>query len=446
MLTFPEKAAYPLGEIATQFVWTVTSSYLLSYYTDVALIAPASAAIIFLVARVLDGLQDPVVGYVAERTHTRWGRFRPYVVLFAPLTAILLVAAFWSPSAGSTAKILWAAVTYVLLGFCYSTVNICYGAMSGVMTTDGDERLTLTWLRNIGNNAAQILLSIVVMPMILVFSAGDAPDGHGYLVTIATFAVLSVPLFWLCAAPARERVQPTRAQSNVPLRTTLKAVVTNRPLVIIFVMLLCCLMGIFGRIGMVVYYVRYDVGNIGLVSVVMLTMTIAGLVGGVVFPKMAGRFGKKRMVLASLFGGAAALLVLFFGPMTSVPFVIVMTALYGLTMFGQPLFLAMVPDAVDHYRWKHGVRTDGTAWAITSLAAKLASALGGSLGMVIIAWFGYVANAEPTPSVMTGINVATNLVPALFLLLGAAVTLLYPLDEELMARVQADLRARGDVD
>ena len=148
------KISFPFSELASQFTWTVVSSYLLLFYTDVAMIAPAAAGSIMLIARILDGIQDLGFGYIAERTQTKWRRFRTYIMLCAPFLTLALVMTFWSPNASAGVKWWYALLTYILLCFIYTIVNMSYGALAGVMTTDSNERLNLNWLRGIGGGVA----------------------------------------------------------------------------------------------------------------------------------------------------------------------------------------------------------------------------------------------------------------------------------------------------
>ena len=153
--------SFAFAEFGSQFIWTTVGSFLLTFYTDVALIAPVAAGNILLVARLLDGIQDLGFGYIAERTHTRWGRFRPYVIFGAPVLSITMVLAFVNPFSGSGAKIAWAGITYVLLCFAYTVANMSYGSLADVMTTDSDERVTLNWVRSQGSTIAQLILQTV---------------------------------------------------------------------------------------------------------------------------------------------------------------------------------------------------------------------------------------------------------------------------------------------
>ncbi|MBD3689732.1 MFS transporter [Nanchangia anserum] len=440
------KLSFSLGEFGSQFVWTTVGSYLVLFYTDVALIAPAAAATIMLVARVLDGIQDIGFGYIAERTKSRWGRFRPYVMFGAPFLSLSLVIAFVSPNSGDTVKVWYAGVTYVILCFVYTVVNMAYGAMAGVMTTDTDERLTLNWVRSIGSGLSQVFLSVVTMPMILFFSGigdGKTYNSRGFLMTIIVFAIVSLPMFIIAGAKSKEVITMAPEQSNVPLRTTIKAVFGNLPLMCVFGMLLINLIGLFGRIGLVAFYVINNMGEPTKVAAVFTAFTIFTTLGQFAMPKLATVVGKARMCILSLLLSAVALIAIFFADPHNFTLILALTAVYGFSGFAAPIALSMIPDAVDHYEWKHGIRADGTSYATVSLSTKIASAFGGAIGLYIIGWFGYNGAAKvQTAEAIQGINIAANLVPAVLALVAVIPMLFYKLDHKTMQKVAKDLEER----
>lgn len=442
------KVSFAFAEFGSQFVWTTVGSYLLLYYTNVALIAPAAAGTIMLIARVLDGIQDLGFGYIAERTNSRWGRFRPWIIWGSPFLVLSLIVAFWSPNIGDTGKIWYAAITYVLLCFVYTIVNMAYGAMAGVMTTDTDERLTLNWIRSIGSGLAQILLGAITMPLILYFSGvgdGETVNQTGYLWTMVVFGIVALPMFLITGFNAKEVITQTPEQAKIPFSKTVKAVVTNLPLMLVFSMLLINLIGLFGRIGMVAFYASNNMGGPQFIASVFTTFSTFSMLGQFLLPKFASVVGKVPMLIVSLASSSAILLTLFFTDPTNTQMVLILTGAYGFAGFAAPISLSMVPDAVDYYEWKHGIRADGTAYATVSLSTKIASAVGGAIGMYIIGFFGYDGAAKvQTPEVITGINVATNLVPATLAAVAIIPLLFYRLNRKTMKQIEADLKARRE--
>ena len=440
-----EKISFAFAEFGSQFIWTTVGSFLLTFYTDVALIAPVAAGNILLVARLLDGIQDLGFGYIAERTHTRWGRFRPYVIFGAPVLSITMVLAFVNPFSGSGAKIAWAGITYVLLCFAYTVANMSYGSLAGVMTTDSGERVTLNWIRNIGSQAAQLIMNVATPFLLLAFVASEAAkdkgfDGRSYFLTMVLYAVIALPSFLITGINVRERITMTPEQQKVSFKDTVKAVVSNGQLLVVFFCLLILLIGLFGRIGVMFYYCRWILGNPLLMAGVMSAFQIGNIIGGLVLPPFALKLGKRNMMMASMLLGALFLFLIFFFGQTNLTVLFVLQFCYGLSGFAAPIALSMVPDAVDDYELKTGIRADGTSYAAVSLSTKLANAVGGAVSLYVMGWFGYNgALQQQSAKAVTGINVAANLVPAVLALCAVIPMLFWKLDTRTMERVSAEL-------
>ncbi|HQY98989.1 MAG TPA: MFS transporter [Propionicimonas sp.] len=440
------RIAYMFGETGSQFTWSLVSSYLVLFYTDIALLAPATIAVIMLVARIWDAVDDPVQGYLAERTNTKWGRFRPWMIFGAPLLAAFVVLTFVAPSFGDNmgAKAIYAGVTYILLGVFYSAVNMTYGAMAGVMTKDYDERLTLNWWRGLGGGVGTLILNAVTMPLILFFSSpGGKPDANGFLVTAAILAVAALPMFWFTAFTAKEVIAPPPSETRVPLAVTVKTVLGNKPLLLVWATLLLILIGLFGRLGIVIFYVMNNMGNPMYMAGVMTAFGFGDIAGKLLFPRLASKFGKKQMTIVSALASAAVLFAIFLAPASNVGLITALHFIYGMCGFAGVITLSMIPDCVDYQEYKHGVRSDGTAYAFVSFSTKVASAVGGAVGALMLGWFGYIPGAPAGPETLNGINIATNVIPALLAIAGAVAIFFYPLTHARMAEIRAELDARG---
>lgn len=441
-----EKISFAFAEFGSQFIWTTVGSFLLKYYTDVALIPAVVAGNILLLARVLDGIQDLGFGYIAERTRSRWGRFRPYVIFGAPAVSITMILAFWMPFSTDSAKVVWAGVTYVLLCFAYTVANMAYGSLAGVMTTDSGERLTLNWIRNIGSQAAQIILNIATPLLLVAFVATEAAkskggDARSYLITMVVYAAVALPAFLITGFSVRERITMTPEQQKISFGKTVKAVLSNGQLLVVFFTLLVNLIGLFGRIGVMFFYCIYILGNPVLMAPVMLAFSIGSAVGQVVLPPFALKLGKRNMLMASVLLSAVFLLAIFFiGSSMGMGVLYILQFCYGAAGFAAPIALSMVPDAVDYYELKTGIRADGTSYAAVSLSTKIASAVGGAITLYIMGWFGYDGAAqEQTATALTGINVAANLMPAIAALIAFVPLLFWKLSTKRMEEISAEL-------
>lgn len=300
-----EKISFAFAEFGSQFIWTTAGSYLLTFYTDVALIPAVAAGNILLLARVLDGIQDLAFGYIAERTKSRWGHFRPYVIFGAPVLSITMILAFWMPFDGSDgAKIAWAGITYVLLCFAYTVANMSYGSLAGVMTTDSGERVTLNWVRSQGSTIAQLILQTATPVLLVFFVATEAAkekgfDSRSYLITMTIYAVVALPMFLITGFNVRERITLTPEQQKVSFGATVKAVVSNGQLMAVFAFLLVNLIGLFGRIGVMFFFCIYVLGNPLLMVPVMLAFQIGNMLGQLIFPPFALKLGKRNMMIVS---------------------------------------------------------------------------------------------------------------------------------------------------
>lgn len=441
-----EKISFAFAEFGSQFVWSTVTTYLVAFYTNVALILAVVAGNILLFARALDGIQDLGFGYIAERTKSRWGRFRPYVIFGAPLTSITLVLAFWAPFGGGGMKVLWAGTTYVLLCFAYTVANMSYGSLAGVMTTDSGERVILNWIRNIGSQAAQMVLQYATPFLLAAFVAAEAAkekggDARSYLVTGLIYAAVALPAFLITGLNVRERITLTPEQQKISFGETVKAVVSNGQLMVVFFNLLSNLIGLFGRIGVMYIYCMVILGDPRAMGPIMLAFTIGGAVGSISLPPFALKLGKRNMLMASALLAAGALLAIFFiGDSMGMTGLIVLHFVYGLSNFAAPIGLSMIPDAVDYYELKTGIRVDGTSYAAVSLSTKIASAVGGAVTLYIIGFFGYDGGAKvQTAQAITGINVAANLMPAIMAVIAFIPLFFWKLDTRTMEKVSARL-------
>lgn len=349
-LSFGTKLAYGLGDFASQLMWTLASSYLVLFYTDNVGIAAGAVGVLMLVARVADALFDPLLGAFAERHATKHGRFRPWLLYGAPILAVSVILTFMTVPGGDTVKLIWAGATYLLMGFLYSAVNLPYGALSTVMTRDAGERVSLNSFRMIGTNLGAVALSAFTMPLILHFSGvgdGQTTNVMGFTITAAIMAVVAVPMFWIVFAKCKEVIQPDLAETKVPLSTTLKVVLGNKPLMLVAASLFFILAALFGRLAVAVYYYIYLMHRFDLIAWLMMLPSIAGAIGIALFARLAKRLGKKNTIVVSMIVTAVPTIILYFVDPANVPLVFVLTALYGLGNFAAPVIMSMVPDSID---------------------------------------------------------------------------------------------------
>lgn len=433
---------YGFGDLASQFVWTFVGSYLTIYYTDIVGLAPAIVSVIMMGARIWDAINDPMMGAIAERTRSKFGRFRPYIAFGCPFLAIFAVLTFTNPfGGGSAAGAIWAAVTYIIAGMLHTLVNIPYAARSGVMTEDANQRNKINTSRNIGMNLGLVIVNALSAGLALRFSSegAEVANGHGYMMTALIYAIISIPLFLIVFATAKEKVQPMHGTQAFSFKDTVNNLVRNKYLMIITLIMLLQMTAFMGRIAVTSYYVIYCLGSFTMIALIMTIPSLGGIIGSFFVPFFAKRFGKRAVLMGSMLIQAVGLLVIYFAPFDNITMVLVGCWIFGLFNVGFPMTLSMVADSVDYMELKTGIRTDGTAYATYGLATKVGNAIGGSIGVLLLAAFGYVANAEQTVEAMNGINIVVNLIPAILFILGAAACLLWDMSDCLLSTLELDI-------
>ena len=439
---------YAFGDLASQFVWTFVGSYLTIFYTDIVGLAPVAVSAIMLGARIWDAVNDPMMGAIAERTRSRWGRFRPYIAFGCPILAIMGVVTFTNPFSGaSSSGVIWAAVTYIVAGMVYTLTNIPYGALAAVMTEDPNQRNSINASRNIGMNAGMLVVNALSPVLMLKFSGAGAEvaNGKGYMMTAVVYGIIAIPMFLAVFFTSRENIQPVHAPEKFSLGKTIANLVGNKYLGIVMLIMVLQMTAFMGRIAVTAYYVIYCLGSFTLISLIMTIPSIGGIIGSFFVPMIAKRIGKRNLLMFSMIIQGIGLLVIYFAPFDNITMVLVGCWIFGLFNVGMPMTLSMVADSVDWMELKSGVRTDGTAYATYGLATKIGNAVGAAAGVMLLAAFGYVAGGEQTPEALKGINIVVNLIPAILFFLASAACLLWNMSDKDAADIRAKLqRQRGE--
>ncbi len=426
--------AYGLGDFASNLCWTFIGSYLSVFYTDVVGMAPAAASAIMLIAKIWDGVNDPMFGAIAERTNTKKGRFRPYIFYGAPILALLSVLAFTTVGSGKGA-IIYAAATYIGCGMAYTVVNLSYGSLSTVMTTNPEDIAQLNSWRMMGTNLSSVLLNAITAPLLMKFSGGSSSYTTGaYLKVAILFAVCALPLFYFVYANCKETIRPSASAQKVSVGTSIKTVISNGPLMLVFCIQLLAMTAFFGRMGVVIYYLMYNVQRFDLISAFMSLPSLCTVVGIVATKNFTTKVGKKKMAAIGYIGAAVSLIAIYIVGKTigysNIPVLLVLHCLYGFFCFSFPIPMAMVPDAINYQEDKTGVRSDGISYATVSLSTKFGSAFGVSGALLIMGAVGYVANQQQTAEALNGINMTVNFIFGLMYLACLIPLAAYPLNEK----------------
>ncbi|MCD7837987.1 MAG: glycoside-pentoside-hexuronide (GPH):cation symporter [Clostridiales bacterium] len=439
--------AYGCGDFASNLCWTFIGSYLSVFYTDVVGMAPAAASAIMLIAKIWDGVNDPMFGAIAERTNTKWGRFRPYILFGCPFLALFSVLAFTTIGSGSTA-VIYAAITYIGCGMLYTVVNLSYGSLSTVMTTDPDDIAQLTSWRMMGTNLSSVLLNAISAPLLMRFSGGENYTAGAYTKVAILYAICAIPLFVFVFAQCKETIKPSANAVKVPIGQSIKCVLTNKPLLLVFCIQLLAMTAFFGRMGVVIYYLMYNLQRFDLISAFMSLPSLFTVIGILLTKNFIVKVGKKKMAAVGYIGAGLSLIAIYFvgsaSNYTNIPVLLVLHCIYGLFCFSFPIPMAMVPDAINYQEDKTGIRADGTSYATVSLSTKFGSAFGVSGALLIMGAVGYVANAQQTATALAGMNATINLMFGALYLLCLIPLYFYPLNEQRAVEIVEILeRKRG---
>ena len=432
--------AYGLGNFASQLSWTMVSTYLSIFYTDVFGLGVGAVALLMFVAKVWDGINDPMMGTLMERTHTRWGRFRPYIFAGAPLLVIFTILTFTVPGFGSTAKLVYAYITYIGLGMSYTMTNVPYLALPVVMTRDPKEVNKLNAAQMMGMSIGMIVLNLTVLPLVTWMGGGNPADGYQKTATLLAF--IALPMFWLVAFLCKEKITVAKKDQG-KVSDGLKLVFRNKNLLCAMMYAFFNMFGILGRVSVAVYFYMHCVQNFALITIFMMMQMIVGTIVMPFAPKVIDKFGKRNIAIFSMIIQGGALVLLYFGPSTSIPFNFFCMVLYGIGYIAGPCGSGMMVDAIDDFDDKYGYRNDGMAFSLNGTAVKIATAIANSVFLLVMGAFGYVGGGEITAQVQTGINLATNLLPGIVFFIGIIPLMLYKLDEPgYMDAVRARLAKR----
>ena len=441
---------YGLGEVACQMSWYMINNYLNIFYTDVVGLSGAAISAIVLIARIWDAINDPMMGQIADKTKTRWGKFRPYLMFAPPFLAIFNILTFTVLPVQGAAKVILCGVCYILAGMAYTACSIAYQAMLNVMSVDSRVRQLLATARSTGASIIGIILSMVAMPMILQFSSAvnengeKMADGHGYFVATVVFSLVLIPVFWACAAICKE-TYTDQLHSNAPAEKTsflgnIKSLAQNDQLLMVVIATVLGTICVTGRYGILVYHVIYVVGGPQYISTMFTAMTVGQLVGTLTVPWGTKVFGKRNYMF--IMNGVMALgfALLFLNP-TNNPVYLIGVSFIGALGFGAPaICYGMVGDSLEYGDWKLGKRQEGLAASMLSFGVKLATAVCAPVVLLLEA-VGYVPNIEQTASTKMGINFMVNMLPAILALVSCIPLIFYKLSDKRVAELRADLEA-----
>ena len=447
-LGFTERLGYGLGDTASNFFFQTFNIFLLYYYTDVYGVSAAVVGTIFFVTKLWDAVNDPLMGAIADRTRTRHGRFRPYLLWMAVPYGFMGYLMFAGPEFGETGKVAYVVVTYTLMMMLYTAINVPYSALMGVMTPASTERTVLASFRFVGAFGGGLLISMLVRPMVKYFGVDD--ETLGFQITMAIFAVVSIALFWITFATTKERVQ-SPPEEHVDLRNDLKILLTTRPWLVLCIAGILTLTSVALKGAVTIhffkYYVMDDGSNfIGLFdkTTFFLTMNSLALILGVSCTKLlSNRWDKKVLMIALSLGSAALSAAMFFVPPDNFGLLLAVSCAGGILAGPTaPLVWAMYGDVADYSEWRHNRRMTGLVFSASMFAQKFGLTIGAGLSGWLLAFFGYVANEAQSAESLMGIRLLFTFIPALVSLLNVVALAFYNLSDAQVAVIESELEAK----
>ncbi len=439
-LSVREKVGYGIGDAAANFIFQTMIIFPLAVYTDTFGITAAAAGTLFLVVRVFDAAFDPLMGVIADRTNTRWGKFRPWILWTAVPFGIMGFLAFTTPDLSPSGKLAYAYVTYILLMMVYSANNLPYSALSGVMTGDVVERTSLSSYRMVFAMGSQLVIQGLALPMVKQFGGGN--DALGYRITMGIFSALAVVFFFITFATTRERVRPDPAQKS-SIGQDFADLVGNGPWKAMFALTIILFITLALRGGVMVYFFKYYVGREDMVGWFNVIGTGATIIGVLLSKAVAERIGKRRLFVVGLLGTVVFTAAFILLPPNNLPLIIATEALrqfaYGFTI---PLLWAMMADVADFSEWKNRRRATAVIFSAIIFGLKAGLGIGGAIGGYLLEAYGYVPNAAQSEHALLGIRLTASIFPAIAFLLCAACLSFYRIDKSIELEMSRELTER----
>ena len=440
------KLAYGLGDAGCNMSWTLVGTILMYFYTDVVGISMYAVSALFLISRLWDAINDPMVGALADRTRTKWGVYRPWLLFGSFFLAAANVLTFTTiPNASSSGKFVYALVTYSVLVLAYTAVNIPYGSLLGRLTQNTDDRASASGMRIFFATVFGSLISMLAVPMVSALG-GDNP-AKGYLLLAVICSALLIPIFMITFASCKEVVKvPETKKEKFKLSSVFAVFKHNTPLVVVSIGMFICGFLTNGRNAVLLYYFNYVAGDAGLMVPYMLVTLPASMVGTFFGPWLSQKIGSKGktmvLICAALFVSMAAMY--FFPPNVNLVMFLILTGIVAIftTSFAAVSY-GMIPDCIEYGQYKNNVRADGMIYSMNSFINKIGITLATSGLSLLLGSVGYIeGGVSQSAGVVKCINLTMTMVPALICLVGAIPYLFYKLDRTRFNQILAELASR----
>lgn len=457
MIKLTEKIGYGFGDMASSMFWKLFGAYLMIFYTDVFGLPAAVVGTMFLITRIWDSAFDPIVGVVADRTHSRWGKFRPYLLWLAVPFGIIGVLTFVTPDWSPTGKLVYAYVTYSLMMMIYSAINVPYASLLGVMSPNPKERNTLSTYRMTFAYIGSFIALLLFMPLVNFFSGNSKDLGDqqtGWTMAVVVIAILCIILFFGCFAWTKERVKPIKEAQN-PLKEDLKDLFKNKPWWILLGAGVAALVFNSIRDGATVYYFKYFVveEDYATVSFFGMSFVLSGLyfalgqaaniIGVIAAAPVSNRIGKRNTYMWAMIIATVLSVIFYWFDKEDLIWMFVFQALISIcagSIF--PLLWSMYADCADYSELKTGNRATGLIFSSSSMSQKFGWAIGTAITGWLLGFFGFQANAVQSEEAISGIKMFLSFLPAVGTILSVVFISMYPLTEKKMKDITTELECK----
>lgn len=457
MIKLTEKIGYGFGDMASSMFWKLFGAYLMIFYTDVFGLSAAVVGTMFLITRIWDSAFDPIVGVVADRTHSRWGKFRPYLLWLAVPFGIIGVLTFVTPDWSPTGKLVYAYVTYSLMMMIYSAINVPYASLLGVMSPNPKERNTLSTYRMTFAYIGSFIALLLFMPLVNFFSGNSKDLGDqqtGWTMAVVVIAILCIILFFGCFAWTKERVKPIKEAQN-PLKEDLKDLFKNKPWWILLGAGVAALVFNSIRDGATVYYFKYFVveEDYATVSFFGMSFVLSGLylalgqaaniIGVIAAAPVSNRIGKRNTYMWAMIIATVLSVIFYWFDKEDLIWMFVFQALISIcagSIF--PLLWSMYADCADYSELKTGNRATGLIFSSSSMSQKFGWAIGTAITGWLLGFFGFQANAIQSEEAISGIKMFLSFLPAVGTILSVVFISMYPLTEKKMKDITTELECK----
>lgn len=450
-----EKIGYGLGDTASNFYWKLFENFQLYFYTDVFGISAAAAATMFFVTKLWDAINDPLVGFLSDRTKTAWGRFRPYLLWMAVPFAATGIMTFYTPDFSPQGKLIYAYVTYTLVFMAYTAINIPYGALMGVISSNSLERTTVSTYRFVLAFFGGLIVQLCTEPLVAFFgNSMMMVDGQeilvvnkqaGFFWTVVCYATAAMILFWVTFATTKERVQPVSSKNN-RFTADVKDLFSNRPWLVLLFVGLFQILSDWTRGSATAYYFTYYVDSS--FGWFLAAGTIAGILGMLLTKPLTQAFGKKNLLIWMNVAKAVLTACFFFLSSDQVELMYAINIAAAFVTGPIPILLwAMYADVADYSEWKNKRRATGLVFSAATFSQKMGGALGAAVPGWTLAYYSFKAPIDgvaqtQSPETIYGITLMMSLFPAFFLLGAVLALVFYNLDDSTLKEIEEELKRR----